>query len=365
VRRVGAGRWLQLLFLVAVLVFGGVFVARRWPGVQGALTRLSPPAVAASFVLAALGTVANMVSWWVLFADFGARLPLSGAARVFFVGQLGKYIPGSVWSIVAQAELGRRYRVPRSVSVTVSILGVAIAVFGGVVLGVVLVPVGIPGFALRYWWVALVVPVYVAVLQPRVVRAVIDVAFRIIPHHAAPARGPTYAGLGRAVGWQMVSWLLLGLHAWLLLVGMDVPLLRALPVAVGAFALAYSVGLVAVAVPNGAGVREAVFTVMVGTVTGSVDALAVALVSRVMLAVLDFGLGGAEALTGPRADRRAAGAAAGHDHHDRHDQGGRRDHHGHGAPHGPRDGDGRGARPDVPEDENASGSGSGSRQGRG
>lgn len=331
----GAGRWLQLLFLATVLVFGGLFVARRWPGVQGALTRLSPPAVAASFVLAVLGTFTNMVSWWVWFADFGARLPLPGAARVFFVGQLGKYIPGSVWSILAQAELGRRYRVPRSVSVTVSILSVAIAVFGGVVFGVVLVPIGIPDFALKYWWVALVVPVYVAVLQPRVVRAVIDVAFRIIPHHAAPEQGPTYAGLGRAVAWQMVSWLLFGLHAWLLLVGLGVPLLRALPVAVGAFALAYSVGLVAVAVPNGAGVREAVFTVMVGLVTTPTDALAVALVSRVMLALLDFGLAGGEALAGSRVARQAAHTARDHTHGDHaragpdrrdHEHGDRRDH---------------------------------------
>lgn len=305
-RRVGAGRWLQLLFLAAVLVFGGLFVARRWPGVQGVLTRLSPPAVLASFVFAGLGTVANMLSWWVLFADFGARLPLSGAARVFFVGQLGKYIPGSVWSIVAQAELGRRYRVPRPVSVTVSILGVAVAVFVGVVLGVVLLPIGVPALALRHWWVAFVVPLYVLVLQPRVVRAVIDVAFRIVPPHDPPEQGPTYAGLGRAVGWQAVSWALFGLHAWLLLVGLGIPLLRALPVAIGGFALAYSVGLVAVAVPNGAGVREAVFTVILSGVTGPVDALAVALVSRVMLALLDFGLAGGEALLGSSVGRRAA-----------------------------------------------------------
>ena len=32
-----------------------------------------------------------------LLAGFGSRPPLRGASQVFFVGQLGKYLPGSVW----------------------------------------------------------------------------------------------------------------------------------------------------------------------------------------------------------------------------------------------------------------------------
>jgi hypothetical protein len=36
-----------------------------------------------------------------------------GTARILFLGQLGKYLPGSVWPVLAQMELGKTYRVPR------------------------------------------------------------------------------------------------------------------------------------------------------------------------------------------------------------------------------------------------------------
>ncbi len=47
-----------------------------------------------------------MLAWRRVLADLGSPLHLAPAGGVFFVGQLGKYLPGSVWSIVAQAEMG-------------------------------------------------------------------------------------------------------------------------------------------------------------------------------------------------------------------------------------------------------------------
>lgn len=303
VRRAGWGRWLRLAFLAAVLVFGGLFVERRWGDVQHALTRLSPLPIIGSFLLAVLGSGAIMQSWRRLLADYGCALRWRVVSRVFFVGQLGKYIPGSVWSVVAQAELGHDYRVPRPVSVTVSIVNVAQSVFAGVLIGVVLLPLGEPSLAGDYWWVALVIPVYLVVLTPPVVAAVTRRVFRIAHAHP-PDRDPSLRGMTAALCWIVVAWLLLGLHAWLLASGLGTSPARLFPVSIGAFALAYSVGLVSVPTPAGAGVREAVFTVLVGSVIGVGEAIAVALLSRVMLAVVDFGLAGGQAVWNSRLERR-------------------------------------------------------------
>jgi hypothetical protein len=47
--------------------------------------------------------LAGMV-WQTILADLGSRLRLTVAARIFFVGQLGKYLPGSVWPVVMQTR---------------------------------------------------------------------------------------------------------------------------------------------------------------------------------------------------------------------------------------------------------------------
>lgn len=307
------GRWLRLAFLVAVLVFGGLFVGRRWHDVLDALSELSVLPLVGAFILATLGSCMSMMSWRTLLAGYGFPLPLRLVSRAFFLGQLGKYIPGSVWSVVAQAELGHDHRVPRPVSVTSSIVSVAQAVFTGVLFGVVLLPLGLPGLVTDYWWVALVLPVYVAVLQPPVVSAVTRTVFRLT-RRDPPQRTLGYRRMSASLGWTMLAWLLLGLHAWLLAVSLDGSPAKLLPVSVGAFALAYSVGLVFVVAPAGAGVREAVFTVLVGSLVGVGQAIVVALLSRVMLAIVDFGLAGGQAVWNSRLERRVADAVRHRDH---------------------------------------------------
>ena len=55
-------------------------------------------------------------------AGLGAALPLREGLATFFVGQLGKYIPGSVWSIGAQAQMAARRSVPPRVTVAAGLL---------------------------------------------------------------------------------------------------------------------------------------------------------------------------------------------------------------------------------------------------
>jgi uncharacterized membrane protein YbhN (UPF0104 family) len=60
-----------------------------------------------------------------------------------------------------------------------------------------------------------------------------------------------------------------------------------LPAYVGAFAIAWIVGFVAIYAPGGIGVREAVLVALLRGRLGSADALVLAVTSRLVLAVVD------------------------------------------------------------------------------
>jgi hypothetical protein len=84
------------------------------------------------------------------------------------------------------------------------------------------------------------------------------------------------------------SHLLLGVQAWLLARDLGAEGSAVLPLAVGAFALASVAGLLALPVPAGAVVREAVLVVALSPVLPIGSALLLALVSRVLLTVGDL-----------------------------------------------------------------------------
>ena len=76
-----------------------------------------------------------MLGWRVLMADLGSPLHVAPSAGIFFVGQLGKYLPGSVWSVLAQAEMGARLDVPRRRSGVVGLVSIGLGVLTGLLVG--------------------------------------------------------------------------------------------------------------------------------------------------------------------------------------------------------------------------------------
>ena len=76
----------------------------------------------------------------VLLADLGSPLHLAPASGVFLVGQLGKYLPGSVWSVVAQTEMAARLGVPRRRTGIVGLVTMALALLTGAAVGLPAIP---------------------------------------------------------------------------------------------------------------------------------------------------------------------------------------------------------------------------------
>lgn len=203
--------------------------------------------------LAAL--TAAMQAWRVLLAGLGSPLPFPAVTRVFLLGQLGKYLPGSVWPVVAQMELAAEQSVPRLRTVCASIISMLVTLLAGLVTALVTLP--FTGGTTPYLWTFLALPPALACLHPTILNYLIGRALRL-------ARRPrldhplTSQVIVAALGWTFLTLVLLGAQAWLLAVRVGAPAGIAVPLSIGGFALAWSAGFITVPVPAGAGVRELV-----------------------------------------------------------------------------------------------------------
>jgi uncharacterized membrane protein YbhN (UPF0104 family) len=282
--------------LVALAVWA---VASEWPDVRRAVQELDGRWV----VLALLGTVVNValagMVWRSVLADLGSKLRLPVAARIFFVGQLGKYLPGSVWPVVMQTELGRDHQVPRRRIVTASVVSLLLSVASAllvVLLALPLAPQAVPrGFG---WAVVLVVPLAV-LLHPAVMGRVGDRALQLAGREGLQQR-TSLIGTLRATLWAIGSWIGAGIQVWALSVPLGAPAnLRTVVLLIGGYALAWAVGFVVIIAPAGAGAREvALAAVLAPTLDRSGAVVVVVLLSRVLFTVVDLGAAGAGLLAG-------------------------------------------------------------------
>ncbi|MFC4531571.1 lysylphosphatidylglycerol synthase domain-containing protein [Sphaerisporangium dianthi] len=272
------------LVALAFLAYG---LSRNWNGTVAALGRLSWWTVAGSFaaVLAGLGFM--LVAWQVVLAGFGTHLPLRVAAKVLFVGQLGKYVPGSVWAFAAMMELARDHGSPPRRTFGATVVGLVVSLGCALALAAVTLPLTSQDVVRQAWYLLLLIPFIVLGLHPRVLTFGLNLALRVARKEPLDQVLPGSAMLV-AAAWTMAGWLFYGVHIWLLLDDMRPgggPSLFA--VAAGAYALAWVTGLLTVIVPAGIGVREGAMVLVLTPVLDAPHALVVAVVSRLAFTLAD------------------------------------------------------------------------------
>lgn len=308
VRRILGGRAVRYGFVVVAVGLGCYAVVRQWHSVRGALAAMGALPTVGALVAVLGGLLCSMQIWRVLLSSLGSPLPVRPAAKIVFVGQLGKYLPGSIWPVLAQMELGTAQRVPRRRSATASVLTMLVSLLGGLLAALVTLPF-MSGEATGYRWAFLAAPVLLACVHPKVLNPLLDRLLRLA--RRPPLEQPL---TGRAVlaslAWALVSWLCYGTQIWVLAIRLGAPEGRTLLLAVGGFAFAWCVGFLIVFAPAGAGIRDVLLIALLGPVVGVGGATAVALVSRILMTLGDLVTAGIAAWSGRRSAAAVSPAAA-------------------------------------------------------
>jgi len=284
-RLVAVGRVVLGLLVVAAVVWA---LAGSWQDVRADLARVSPGALVASGALALLTLVLTLVGWRAMLGDLGSPLPLGPASGVLFVGQLGKYLPGSVWTVVVQTEVAGRLGVPRKRTAVVGLLSVLLSALAGLAVGVLALPALLEAGGGRvYLLLVLLLLAGLVCLHPRLLNAFIGRALRL-----ARREPLEHALSGRAIAIAMtafvLAWLALGLHVWVLATDLGAGAGAAVVPAVPGYALAASVGMLAVLLPAGLGLRELLLVVLLDGVLDRPAATAVVLLSRFIVTGADL-----------------------------------------------------------------------------
>jgi hypothetical protein len=297
-RRGPLRRWLlpavQLAIVAFVLWRAAVKLGGDWSEVRASSGALAPDWIRVALsMLLVLATYALLVhAWRVLVAAWGSRLGFVDAARIWSVSNLGRYIPGKLWSIAAMGMLARRVGVSPAAASGSAIVGTLVNLAAGfavlLVAGSRVLPTLVPGYERAAS--ALTVAVTVALLAlPLLVGPLGRVAARLLRRDAAALVVPAPT-LWLVVAANVVAWVGYGLafrvFAGALALGSAGNWLDYLAVFTGSYLIGY---LVLVA-PGGIGVRELAMAESLRALglAGPGEAWLLAITSRLWLTVLEL-----------------------------------------------------------------------------
>ncbi|MDF2916146.1 MAG: putative integral rane protein [Microbacterium sp.] len=274
----------RYVLILAVVAFAVWYFATMWDEVGPAIAAMAPWRVAASAVTLLVGLVCNTLAWVTLLRGLGHAVPFVRSAQIMLVGQLGKYVPGSAWAYLLQMEIGRQYGVARARVLVTSLYAAGIGVVASLLLGAVALPQIAAEHPWMLWFFTLL-PVGLVCLHPAVMTCLANLVLRVFRRPRLERRVSTSTIAG-ALGWSLASYVLYGLHLWLLadehVSFANIFLFSA------AIGLAFTASLFAFLVPSGVGVREAVLIGLMALVMSTADASAISLVSRGMFTAGDL-----------------------------------------------------------------------------
>lgn len=302
-------RFVRPFLLLIALGFAVWFLIPRLPELAQSLAQLQGWQIAASSALALIAVFITYVGWFMLVRSGSGDLTLRNGTRMFFLSQLGKYLPGAVWPILAQAEFGRAHHLPALRTASAGTLALLTSAVTGTILGVALVPLAVS--AIPDWWAILAAPAcgLLLLLHPRVLRAVLTAVSRVTRRtlHIEPI---SLRSIGTAAVLATMAWLIFGAHLWVLFP----EILRAQDLsgilAIGGYAASWVGGLALVFLPAGLVGREAALIALLSWVyTAPGFPLSAVLVSRVIITVLDIVLAGVAAAAAVVARSRGGAAS--------------------------------------------------------
>ncbi|MCU1486414.1 MAG: hypothetical protein JWN67_3160 [Actinomycetia bacterium] len=262
--------------------FVGSRLHRDWPDARHALASMAPGWLVLAVVLAAAGMVAIALGWRAVLAELGHARPTGQVVAWYFAGEIGKYLPGGVWPILGRGELARRGGVRRTAAYPSVALSLALLYLASALVACVLLPFALDDADGRVFLVLLLPPVGIACLHPAISGRAEALAVRLL-RRPLDVRVPSFGEALVLVGRYVPVWLLIGGATWSVTRALDP---HASPARiVMATAVSWLVGFLAVPVPGGVGVREAVFVALAGLSPGIATSAAV--VSRVLFVAVD------------------------------------------------------------------------------
>ena len=300
---------------IAIGVAGIVFVVRRIVRDRSQIAEaLSTADLGWLFVGGLMGLLAMTligVNWLMIIHHGGVTAPWRRGMSWFFVGQLGKYVPGGIWPIVGQAELAHRGATPRSTAYFSTAMSMVTTFLGAVTVAGIAGLIAPPDGRFLPAVLAGALLVIIAVLALPAARRAIDRIARRVTKRELRVPDPRWFAL------------LVVRHVpvWLSFAGMNIFAVVALGIDLDATlvvelifvtCVSWMAGFVIVGVPGGIGVRETIFISMMTAPLGAGVAVSAAVLSRVVSVGVDL-LGAAVSVPIARAAPPAATTVDGRD----------------------------------------------------
>jgi uncharacterized membrane protein YbhN (UPF0104 family) len=290
----------QWIFAAAVLFFAATSLATQWNRVEARLIHLQFgwEWISAATLLVLVTYALLIEGWRRILEAWDSHLPFIDAARIWFLSNLGKYVPGNVWSLTAMGVMARKRGLSAMAAAGSSVIMQVVSLLTGTAI------VMVTGAKLlgQPVLVGATVLILAALLfsAPRFLPPLAVWVGNLIGREIAPPFVPAKS-IWTAAAASSLSWLFYGIAFEFFVRGLLGTAPGEMSSYIAVYTAAYILGFISPIAPAGLGVREftlAAFMVQLG-LANEADAALVAIAARLWLTIVELVPSGLYIAAGP------------------------------------------------------------------
>jgi glycosyltransferase 2 family protein len=279
----------QWIFAAAVLFFAARSLATQWNRVDLRLfeVRFGWEWIAAATALILVTFALLIEGWRRILVAWESHLPFGVAARIWFLSNLGKYVPGNIWSLTAMGVMARRRGLSAIAAAGSSVIMQTVSLATGTAI-VMVTSAKLLGQPVLVGAAVLLLLVLL-LSAPRFLPPLLIWVGNLIGRDVAPPSVPATSIWTAAVA-SALSWLFYGIAFQLFVRGLLGSAPGEISSYIAVYTAAYILGFISPIAPAGLGVREvtlAAFMTQLG-LANEADAALVAIAARLWLTIIEL-----------------------------------------------------------------------------
>jgi len=287
--------FLRQLFSFAIVTFllflMGSFLVRNWKDIPFGELHFNVLWLALSYLFLFMSFATSGIIWARVLKGLNIRVSIPWAMKSIALSQVGRYVPGHVWSYVGRAELGKKDAIPRITSAVGLFIETELLVVSATL-------VFLLAYVLAFdQWRAplpkaliiglLIIPIEFILIHPRITNTLVSPFFRLFKREA-PRVTLNYSMLLQLTLLYAAAWSCCGLGFYFLSKTVY-PLSWSICIAVsGAYPAAWLVGFLSFIAPSGLGIREGVLVVLLSPLIPVPMAITLSLLARVWTTLFEL-----------------------------------------------------------------------------
>ena len=275
---------IQVLFVAVVFFFFSRAIYLNWNKLHISLSSLNYPYLILALFMYGVSFVGYAFCWNETLKHLEKPLHPKRAVKVWMFSQAVRYVPGSVWQIFGRVYLGGKEGVSKGKVIASIGIETSLMIISSLILFIFSIPFSKNPLAAKLYWPYFIVAFACLVfLHPAVFNKITNVfVHRIDKEYDFKLEMP-FSDILKLLLYYSLVWIVLGVAFYATYGAFRPVTLAALPAFTGIFAVSWMLGFLFIVAPAGLGAREIVIAFLLTPYAGSVDAIVIAVLSRLLM----------------------------------------------------------------------------------